>query len=219
MINAIRIIWEMFRFHIIMKSKYLSGYGIMGYNSKYLYISKEHQKELMSYINKKARELAQKEQIEVFDVSFDELNKNETDKKHLAAGIFYYYRKSELRKEGEYLSRKYVDVARMYGYPVDKDRVLPRIELAKDNNDYIEGYEAITLLHELGHYLIYKVDGEQSEKEADAYVEKFFDQYLPPFFKWVFQIIIHSRGNKELEFTDLESFQYFQDYKNFMGLE
>lgn len=208
----------MFRFHIIMKSKYLSNYGIMGYNSKYLYISKEHQKELMSYINKKARELAQKEQIEVFDVSFEELNKNDIDRKHLASGSFFYYKKAEIRKEGETLSRKYVESSKILGYPVEKDKVVPRIEIT-ESNDYIEGYEAITLLHELGHYFIYKVDGEQSEPEADAYVEKFFDQYLPPFFKWVFQITIKTRGNKELEFTDMESFLYYQDYKNFMGLE
>ncbi len=73
-----------------------------------------------------------------------------------------------------------------------------------------------TLLHELGHYFIYKRDGEQTEKNADMFTEEFFNNYLPPFFKWVFQINLNVRCDTKRNFTSLECYYHLQEYKKFI---
>ena len=78
-----------------------------------------------------------------------------------------------------------------------------------------------TLLHELGHYFIYKKE-EQSEDKANLYIEEFFDEHLPPFFKWGSQIMVNIKSKRietenKLKFSEEESFIYWKDYQMFFG--
>jgi hypothetical protein len=87
---------------------------------------------------------------------------------------------------------------------------IPRIELS-------EKADVFTLLHEIGHYFIYKRDQEQTESAADAYCEEFFDNYLPEFFKWIFQIELQVYTKKSRQdFTTFECLKYYKQYKEWI---
>ena len=110
-----------------------------------------------------------------------------------------------MRKEIEFLQNK--DLL----YKEKRKEIYPRIELSTGSSFGV-------LLHELGHYFMYKRNQTQSEDVADAYIEEFFDSYLPPFFKWIFQTWITVYAKKELKFTEEESFMFWKDYQNFFGI-
>lgn len=170
---------------------------------KYLYIS---QKKLNKYIEKKAYELSESENIKVFNVSFDEINKNIKDEDSKAVGRFLYVKNENVVEYFYNLSKiiltdkSYNDI-RYYS--------IPRIELTEQSDSFV-------FIHELGHYFIYKRELEQSEAAADAYCEEFFDKYLPSFFKWIYQIEIKVRANKNINFTKLECYNYFKEYKEWI---
>ena len=173
------------------------------------------------------------------------MNEKETDRKQWASGKFIYYENPIDHKKyvtdsvNEYneLIQSYEDILNEYKNKIseniyteykskyiDKKKDIqkrieklqtpvPRIELIEDDDILF------TLIHELGHYFIYKNGGVQSEEKADLYIEEFFDNCLPPFFKWVFQITIKVRTKKELKFLNEESFLYWKDYQTFFNSE
>ena len=57
----------------------------------------------------------------------------------------------------------------------------------------------------------------QSEAGANFYCEEFFDNYLPPFFKWIYQIDINIRTNKKLKYSPLEAYTYWNEYQKFIA--
>ena len=85
---------------------------------------------------------------------------------------------------------------------------IPRIEISEKSDVFI-------LLHELGHYFIYKREQEQSEALANLFIEEFFDNYLPPFFKWIYQNEIKNRCNMDLNFTVDECKEHWKQYCEF----
>ena len=133
------------------------------------------EKVFIDYIEEKARELANKENISLFSVSFSELNKDEILENDKAVGIFKYPNRIEITEYGD----------------------------------------VFTILHELGHYFLYKRNMTQSEAGANLFIEEFFNTYLPPFFKWIYQIEIKIRGNMDLNFSTLEIEKYIREYKTF----
>jgi len=179
------------------------------------------------------------------NIPIELLNEKETDRKKWAVGLFIYRKDKDNTKVIESINEyneliqsyddalnqyknkisekiyteyksKYVDKKKDIQKRIEKLQIpVPRIELTKENDNISEVDIILTLIHELGHYFIYKNGGEQSEEKADLYIEEFFDNYLPPFFKWVFQIIIGIRTQKELKFLNEESFQYWKDYTFF----
>lgn len=161
------------------------------------------EKVFVDYIENKIEELAAKEKIRIFPVLFDELNKNVQIEKDKAVGIFFYF---ENRKVISYESLE--NEYKKLNKPVPISKVFPRIEMSEKGNVF-------TLLHELGHYFIYKRNQVQSEKAANLFIEEFFDNYLPPFFKWIYQIEIKIRGNMDLKFTLEECKEYWEKYCEF----
>lgn len=180
---------------------------------KYLEVNNEF---LLNHINKTAHELAKKENVKIFNVSFDEMNKDETDEYKKAVGRFV-----SLDKQSNYLQINNLKYRMIKSNLYDNDYInrittYPRIELSEKSDEMV-------LIHELGHYFLYKRNLPQSEKAANMFIKEFFEIYLPPFFKWAFQIDIKIRcGTKEKDykdsaynFTNLECYNYFQDYKKF----
>jgi len=194
-----------------LKREFYSKFFIWKY--KFLKVDKE---KIETYIEKKARQLADLENVKVFNVSSEEMNKNETDKNHWACGLFIYINDKKQRIEYEHIIRDYQKI--YWGEDVGRELIRPRIELSPIS-------DVFTLIHELGHYYIYKKDEKQSEDEADFYIDEFFDEHLPPFFKWCCQIMVNIRTEKirtekiqpELKFSDEESFMYWKDYQMFIG--
>lgn len=157
----------------------------------------------IDYIEKKVIELAETENIKMFSVSYDELNKNVENENDKAVGVFFYF---ESKKVITYESLE--PWYKILNKEVPISKVLPRIELS-------ERADVFTMLHELGHYFIYKRDKVQSEPAANLFIEEFFDNYLPPFFKWIYQIEVKIRGNMELNFTVEECKEYWKQYCEF----
>lgn len=185
---------------------------------KYLYIEDEDKKVLNQFIDKIARELAEKENVKIFFVPFDEMNKDEKDVNKKAVGRFIFFEKSY--NYGLKLFQYKTSLMRS-NYSQDEINRLttyPRIELSEKSDEMV-------IIHELGHYFLYKREQAQSEKAADSYIKEFFETYLPPFFKWVYQTDIQIRyGTKEndykdgkYKFTNLECYNYYSDFKNFIN--
>lgn len=156
---------------------------------------------LLDFIERKAMELAKNENIPIFFSSFEEMNKHETIEEEKAVGIFKYIGNEERRIQYE----KNVAKFKQINYTIPKTDVYPRIEISEKG-------DVFTILHELGHYFIYKRGQEQSELGANQFIEEFFDNYLPPFFKWIYQIEIKIRSKNDFSFTDKEIQKNYKDY-------
>lgn len=156
---------------------------------------------LLDYIERKAMELSKNENIPIFFSSFEEMNKHETIEEEKAVGIFKYIKNEERRIQYE----KNVAKFKQINYTIPKTDVYPRIEISEKG-------DVFTILHELGHYFIYKRGQEQSELGANQFIEEFFDNYLPPFFKWIYQIEIKIRSKNDFSFTDEEINKNYKDY-------
>jgi hypothetical protein len=166
------------------------------------------EKALIDYVEKKARELAETELVPIYSVLYEEINKNETIEDEYAVGRFVYHKDKSNISEYYKLREKCISL----GIDVEKypeKLPVPRIEIT-------ERAEVFTLIHELGHYFLYKRDQTQTELDANLYVEEFFDTYLPPFFKWIYQIEIKIRTKKELIFTDIENYTLWNDYNEWI---
>ena len=179
--------------------KYVDIFVDYTINYKYLHISKN--KYLLDYIEEKANELAKNEKIKIFNVSYDELNKYEKIEANKAVGVFSYL-KNGLENHYDSLIKEYEK-----NQIISPSKIFPRIEITEKGDIF-------TILHELGHYFLYKRNETQSEKSANLFVEEFFDNYLPSFFKWLFQIDISVRVNKERKFSKLECYNYLKEYNN-----
>ena len=167
---------------------------------KFLIISKDKDKKLHNYIEQKAKELAEIENIKIFHVSFDELNTDEKDENSKAVGIFRYIKNEVSRSEYDGLISNIKKFRK-----IEDSEILPRIEISEIG-------DVFTILHELGHYFIYKRNQIQSEDSANLFIAEFFENYLPPFFKWIFQINIKVRTNKEREFSKCECYTFLKEY-------
>ena len=226
MINAIRVIWNMLVFQMKLKREFLNPLRCRIYFPGYTYweykILKLNEEKLNSYIDKKARELATSEGVSVFDVSYEEMNKKD-NKEDWSVGLFIYYKNKKKQKDYELLVqdlkntyesifKKPFEESIYYSDYSGRKNINPRIELAIDRAG------VFTLLHELGHYFIYKKEEDQSEDKADLYIDEFFDEHLPPFFKWCCQIMINVRTKNtktKMIFSEEESFMYWKDYQLF----
>jgi hypothetical protein len=167
------------------------------------------EKVFLDYIDKKARELAETELVPIYSVLYDDVNKDEPVEDDKAIGLFIYHKDKSTYTEYYRLR----DIVQKLGvditvYPEYKP--VPRIEITE------RAENAFTLIHELGHYFLYKRDQPQTELDANLYVEEFFDTYLPPFFKWIYQIEINVRIKRKLIFTDIENYTLWNDYNEYI---
>ena len=161
-------------------------------------------KVLLNYIEEQVLKLSNTEGIKIFQVSFDEVNVDEPDMNKKAIGLFIYTKSKKIISE---CFRK-IETSKKTIINISKKPV-PRIEITEKG-------DVFTTIHELGHYFLYKRDQEQSEFGANLYIDEFFDNYLPPFFKWIYQIEIKVIAKKELIFTDLDNYNHWNEYNEWI---
>lgn len=166
------------------KKRYNSNKGLW----KYKYLDFLDNKDLNDYVDKTAREVAEKENIPIRMLPSDVLNFG-IPKENRMAGQFIHY--INFKEDPPFI---------------------PRIEVAYGKEEHW------TLIHELGHFFRYKRRKTQTEDAADAYILEFFYKHLPPFFRWVFQLhlSIRVKDKKIREFTDEESFEHFLACEEFL---
>jgi hypothetical protein len=172
---------------------------------KYSYLEPYKKKSFIEYVKNVAIEIANNEGIKIFFLPFDEINKNETVEKEKAIGAFRYLRDVD---DNNYIYEKLIDTYKKLNKDVPIKDIYPRIEISEKG-------DVFTILHELGHYFIYKADKIQSEEGANLFIGEFFDKHLPPFFKWIYQIEIECRTGKKVKYTTLECYNYLKQYNNF----
>lgn len=156
---------------------------------------------LLDFIEKEALKLAKEEGIDVFFSSYDEMNKYETIEEEKAVGKFLYIGNNERRVRYE----KSVAQLKKINYNLPKQDVYPRIEISEKG-------DVFTILHELGHYFIYKRNQEQSELGANQFVEEFFNNYLPPFFMWIYQIEVKIRSKTDFKISYDDGKERYKEY-------
>lgn len=183
---------------ILMFIKFLFGDGPLNYKNLFVYIDRT---KLHPFIEKAAKELAEKENLPVLYVDYEELNKN-MEKETL--GLFISIRKDQSTKYKE-LMEKLIKESLKNNVEVPKTYIYPRIELSEKSDIF-------TFLHELGHYYIYKHNKIQSEESANAYIAQFFEEHLPDFFSWVFNIELEVYANKKVEYSNYQSYIYYNKY-------
>ena len=159
----------------------------------------------LDFIEKKALEVAESEGIKIYFVSYSDMNKEKLKEENKAVGRFIYYNKEYREEYNKYIRKRFGDIKPIN---IPREDALPRIEIS-------ELCDVFTIIHELGHYFLEKRNQEQSEDAANMYVEEFFDKYLPPFFKWIYQIDIKIRTKKEYNFTPEECYNYWEEYNKF----
>ena len=135
---------------------------------KYEFLDLYEKNVLIDYIENVARELAESEGVKIFDISFDEMNKDRKDP-NKAVGVFIYLN-PDLNKEYLIEYQYVVDESKRLSQTLPTNLVYPRIELS-------EKYNVFTLIHELGHYFLYKRGIVQSEEGANIYIEEFFNDH------------------------------------------
>ena len=179
----------------------LIDYGMI----QYKYLDLQHENVFIDYIEEKARELTDKEGINIYFVPYDEMNKNEPDQYKKAIGMFKSMNNDNLIEYERIMSNFKKEYPKSnLGFEFE----FPRIEIT-------EKADVFTILHELGHYFLYKRNIKQSEEGANLYIEEFFNNHLPSFFKWIYQIDIQVRGGKKIKYTSLECYKYFKEYHKF----
>lgn len=176
------------------------------YKIKFLY--KYDNPILIAHIQKIAKKLAEDEGVKVYFVSFDELNVNETEEEKNAVGKFIYLTDNNVETVHKLMLVQNFYKNRDNGN-IPQKFIYPRIELTTN--------DIFVFIHELGHYFLYKRGMIQSEAGANFYCEEFFDNYLPPFFKWIYQIDINIRTNKKLKYSPLEAYTYWNEYQKFIA--
>lgn len=174
---------------------------------KYEYLNKSENPILLDYIKEKALELANSEGIPIYFISYDELNQNETNEDEKAVGRFLYFKNKTAKAQYEYI----LNTLNSYKTPpkIDRKRDYPRIEIS-------DRASIFTILHELGHYFMYKNEVKQTEEGANAYIEEFFDKYLLPFFKWIYQVELEVKCKKERNFSLIDCYNHNEAYKKFI---
>jgi hypothetical protein len=216
MFGVIKMIWQIWMSQTDQKEleKELEN-PLLKYN--FLHFSKKENEKFLNYIYSKIQKISKLEKIQIFYITPEELNENNSKPQKAGCFIFYNGDYNKCQERISYLKTHYSCL-----FLKDEERkfTFPRIEI--DNTLDLESQIFVTI-HELGHYFMYKNEEKQSELKADLYILDFFDTYLPPYFKWLFQILLNLYGKKDtinwkgdLEFTKYENFQYWKECQIFL---
>lgn len=163
---------------------------------------------LIDLIEKKLKTICENEGIRVYNISYEELNKNVENEEQMALGKYCY----TLDKEYQQLINEYVNSCNKLNMLTDCDsydddikrRVLPKILLCKEYQVKLFGlcsYHS-TYLHELGHHFAVKdMQDNHSEEDADRYAYQIVVKEFPLFFQLIYDFHFSYRlKNTELSF-------------------
>lgn len=150
---------------------------------------------LRQYVELKALELCDTEGIPVFFTDLESINScsNLKEVQNPACGKFIYHPAKKTNKS------------------LERTECYPRIEVDKSAPTKV-----FILLHEMGHYFLYKNGIDQSEEKADFYIYTFVKNHLPPFFKWVLQIEMEVYSDIVRDFTFEENCEFKKQAKLFL---
>lgn len=163
--------------------------------------------------------IAKKEGIGVFDLSYDELNKDEKNESEKACGAYI-----NIKRDDEYVEKvkkTYNDILEMekkFGMPYHimyekefnkpsnfktHDFCFPRIVIAKDQNTnrWTELYYFKIFAHELGHHFAIKNKNDSSEERANEIGAKLIYNHTPTYFRLLymglFDVVFDDKKNKK----------------------
>jgi len=159
---------------------------------------------LIEKINKVLNDICTAENLKVFHVSYEELNKDEINPKSNAIGRYVYSSNLEMalktidevkesmrRTELKY-GKPYNELCIEAGLePIDEERLhIPRIMMCGDMKHFfgLESYYG-TYFHELGHHFVVKTIGAEinhTEEDADMWAAKLIKEHLPSYFMLFF---------------------------------
>lgn len=160
---------------------------------------------LEKIIKNSLHKIAKKENVGVFDIPFDELNKDE-EKKACGAYINIFPETEEDKKYVEKIRKTYQDIVELeekYGKPYHvmyeesfnepskhktHEFCIPRIVIAnktkKDSWDRLYYYKV--LAHELGHHFAIKGNGDRSEERANEIAANLILNHTPTYFRLIY---------------------------------
>jgi hypothetical protein len=161
---------------------------------------------LIDLIETKLKTICEREGIHVYNISYEELNKNVEDENHKALGKYCY----TLDIEHQKLIKEYVNSCNNLNRLIDGDsydddikkHVLPKILLCKEYHVKLFGLSSYygTYLHELGHHFAVKeMQDKHDETDADRYAYQIVVKEFPLFF----QLISDFNFSFRLENTEL----------------
>ena len=178
--------------------------------------------------------LSKEEKVPVFYKTYEELNKNETNEKEKAVGMYVHTKNAEHQKrcddfvnqvkelEREW-KRPFNDICKIVG--VDKtmevdEFVLPKILLCREVAMKYGGLLSLyaTHFHEFGHHFAIKQCGDRSEEAADKYGYKLIEENLPYFFK-LFPYINYTHRLKTAELTIRETLRAYWQYWQYLRIK
>jgi hypothetical protein len=146
---------------------------------------------LIDLIETKLKMICEREGIHVYNISYEELNKNEDQK---VLGKYCYTLDTEYQKLiDEYVKtcNKLNKLINCDSYDDDiKKYFLPKILLCKEYQVRIFGLSSFycTYLHELGHHLaIKKMRNQHNEIDADKYAHQIILNEFPLFFQLIYE--------------------------------
>lgn len=178
--------------------------------------------------------LGKEENVPVFYKTYEELNKNETNEKEKAVGMYVHSASAEHQKKCDDALQEirqmerdwrkpYNEICRLVGVEsrlIEDDFVLPKILLCREMTMKYGGLLSLyaTHFHEFGHHFAIKQCGDRSEEAADKYGYKLIEENLPYFFK-LFPYINYTHRLKTAELTIRETLRAYWQYWQYLRIK
>jgi len=178
--------------------------------------------------------LSKEENVPVFYKTYEELNKNETNEKEKAVGMYVHTKNAEHQKKCDDFVNQVKDLEKEWKRPfndickivgVDKtmeidEFVLPKILLCREVAMKYGGLLSLyaTHFHEFGHHFAIKTNDDRSEEAADIQGYKLIEENLPYFFK-LFPYINYTHRLKTAELTIRETLRAYWQYWQYLRIK
>jgi hypothetical protein len=184
--------------------------------------------------------IAKEQDVEIFYLPFDELNKYETDEDQKAAGVYIHMNAKDgdyenLLMERKKLYKEVIDLENKYKMPYhliyqitfgkstskrSYDFCVPRIMISTDNGDgkinWIKDklFFHKTLAHELGHHFSIKYENDRSERSADIFSADLIynnnPNYIRLFYGGVYDIVFKDDRDLKKKYGSVNGIDYWK---------
>jgi len=192
----------------------------------FLYFKLNKHPLLIKKIDNVLNKLCEEENIKVFHVSYEELNKDRKEKKDKIIGKYVYSKDEEhiikihnLIKEIEEIENKIKETESNYTSNIDLKYIyMPRIMLCNiDHYSSMCSYYSV-FFHELGHHFSIKNDDDGSEEAADRWASLLIKKYLPSYFLLFFDFI-YSYEKYEAKLNFKEKIKAYYEFIKYLIYE
>jgi len=180
---------------------------------------------LINYVEHVLQIISNNENINIFNVDYDEMNANETNPNEFAVGL-YVHMPTENQKRIDELLVEIENFEKRYGMPIDKICLMvgtkpinkkryqyPHILLAKEQlMKYGLANYYSTHFHELGHHFAIKLNNDRSEKTANEMARNIILKHLP----FYFQLFYNFRFEFQLDLPKMSAKEKFLAYYGYL---